>query len=486
MKKLLDNFTRCGSSRGLRVYSTSLFLIVTASFCSAFTFEDVFFDVPQSLLPNPIPEPTAQLLALQNYPDDDQRLTLVGRLYLPDANVYGPGPYPAVVVMHGSGGVWSNDLIANGLSSQFRKWGELLSGMGYACLCPDSYNPRGIPGNFSSRRPHYDPAIDDDLCSPNYERPKDVIAALTYLQSRADIDSENTALIGFSHGAQTCINAILDVSVDLGVYDVSYIDYVQDEETELWEEVSTDKVVDSPVRIPSDIPFPKLCALYYGGGSHYGYHGSANDTGAGRYMFDRRTNVLMFHGTDDFLMDVDDPEVTPMTGNLYPIKQALASSAQAAALGVDDPLKHHFLLDLVDHSFDGETIADEQDWNTNAESADQKAKRLCREEVLKWLEALLQAVPQLTIENDPLVLGDVDLSSPTNTRLNYQWSYSDDLLNWHSLGSAFDGDGSLMTESTDLGQPGQRFFRLDYAAIEPPIDDPDNDGFFRSYADFSY
>jgi hypothetical protein len=29
--------------------------------------------------------------------------------------------------------------------------------------------------------PHHDPAQDDDLCSPNYKRPKDVVALLEYL-----------------------------------------------------------------------------------------------------------------------------------------------------------------------------------------------------------------------------------------------------------------------------------------------------------------
>jgi hypothetical protein len=87
--------------------------------------------------------------------------------------VHGPGPYPVVRFLQGSGGFWSNDTIpnpitpTNALASQFRDWGNILVSLGYAALFPDGYNARGIPGNFEGRVPHQDPAQDDDLCSPN-------------------------------------------------------------------------------------------------------------------------------------------------------------------------------------------------------------------------------------------------------------------------------------------------------------------------------
>lgn len=443
----------------------------------AISEEVVYFDLPEVLEPSPIPSPTAALAALPGYPNNANQLTLAAQLYVPDPLVSGEGPYPAVIILHGSGGLWSNDVIANGPISHLEQWGELLAGMGYLVLLPDSYNPRGIPGNFSSRRPHHDPNTDDDLCSPNYERPKDVIAALTYLDELANFDGENVALMGFSHGAQTGMNVVVDVSVDLGQYTVSYIDLMDGEEE------STTKNVDSPVRIPDTLPFPKLGLFYYGGGSHYGYHGQASSIAAGRYMIDRRMKALLFHGTDDYLLGVDDPTATPMTGNLFPIKQALSSSMQAAALGVDDPLQRHYLLDLAEHSFDLATIADPQDWGTPNESADQLAKRLCREESLKWLEYCLKPSPAPTLIQG-LAPGDVELTVPTtNARLNFQWRYSDDLINWLDLGADFDGDGANVVTETTLGA-GRRFFQLEYAPIEPPVADyPD---FFRDYSDFSY
>ena len=460
--------------------------VLPAALPAAISHQDVFFDVPAELVSEDPPAPTAQLTALPGYPVDANRLTLVARLYLPDAAVHGSGPYPAVVILHGSGGVWSSDLIANGLSSQFREWGKSLSAMGYLALFPDSYNARGIPGNFGGRRPHHDPAQDDHLCSPNYERPKDVVAALTYLTGRSDFDGENVALIGFSHGAQTGMNAMLDPSIDLGSYTVSFVDSTPVPDTDPVEFVEETilKPVPSPVRIPEELPLPKVCAFFYGGGSHYRYHGSASSTAAGSYMMHRDTRALLFHGTEDSLLAVDDPSAdAPLTGNLYPIKQALASAAQAATLGIDPPIRHHFLLAGVEHSFDGASLADEMDWNTPMESADQKAKRLCRPEVFKWLEALLKPRSGLSIEENAMTR-EVTVRSGTSSLLRYQWRQSSDLISWSDHLGEFDGTGAEAT-SAMTPQPGEHlFFQLGRWPIPPPLDDPDHAGFFLDYADF--
>lgn len=363
-----------------------------------------------------------------------------------------------------------------------------MAGSGYLALFTDSYNPRGIPGNFGSRRPHHDPAIDDHVCSPNYERPKDVVAALTWLVDLPAFDGENVALIGFSHGAQTGINAVLDPSVDLGQYTVSYIDEVAVPDTEpvQYEEVSISKQVPSPVRLPMNLPVPKVCAFFYGGGSHYGYHGSASSTAAGRYMFHRDTRALLFHGTEDSLLGVDNASATPpFTGDFYPIKQALASTAQAAAIGVNDPLRLHFLLDRVGHSFDGATLAAEQDWNTPSESADQKAKRLCRPEVFKWLEAFLRPAPGLSIVDGPMP-DPLTLRSGTRAELRYQWEESSDLIVWSGYLGEFAGSGSDTSTDVVKMSPDKRFFRLGWRPNPPPFGALENTGFFLDYADFGF
>lgn len=454
---------------------------------AAISEETVYFDLPEALEPVPLPDPTAALAALPGYPDDPGRLTLAARLFLPDDGLHGPGPHPAVVILHGSGGLWSNDVISNGLISQFQQWGELLAGMGYAAIFPDSYNPRGIPGNFGGRRPHYNLEFDDALCSPNYERPKDVVATLTYLQSRTDIDAERIALMGFSHGAQTAMNALVDPSVDLGQYEVSYIglDDKKNDDPEDDEEISTTLDVPNPIRIGDDLPFPRIGVFYYGGGSHYGYHGSASSTGAGRFMFDRRTKVLLFHGTEDSLMGVDDPNVTPITGNLYPLKQVLASSAQAAAEGVPDPLQQHYIFDKVGHSFDLVAAAPEIDWNTPNESPDQKAKRLARIEVLKYFETFLKPPPGIAIAapNPNEVELGIDSTSPF---VRYQWRSSAALDGWQPTGPAFEGSGAAEQSAFPTEGQTRRFFLLDLDPVPPPIDDPNHAGFFRTYDEFSF
>ena len=46
----------------------------------------------------------------------------------------GPGPFPAVVLLHGCGGFHSSMI----------SWADRLSRLGYAALAVDSFGPRGI------------------------------------------------------------------------------------------------------------------------------------------------------------------------------------------------------------------------------------------------------------------------------------------------------------------------------------------------------
>lgn len=468
--------------------------------------QTVFYDMPADLLPSPVPAPTTQLLAVPGYPDDPERMTFVARLYLPDPALHGPGPHPVVLFLHGAGGLWPNNTIPanitanNAPASQFRNWGDLLVGLGYAALFPDSYNPRGIEGGFDGRQPHHDAAKDDALCSPNYERPKDVVAALAYLASRADIDRERVALVGFSHGAQTGMNALLDVSVDRGAYDVDYIDLVeQPAGSGTFVEISTKKAVPSPVRIPAHLPIPKFCAFYYGGGGHHGYHGSASSTAAGRYMLDRRATAILFHGTGDSLLGISNHAATPITGNLYPIKQVLASAAQAATLGLPNPIVRHYILDRtavhtaglrVGHSFDlgSVAIAAQADQDTAAESPNQKARRLAREEVLRWLDFKFGPAPALTLApSASQPIDQVEAVWPTRPRLAYRLETSTDLLApWAEATPWTDGDGAPAAFSAPLAVPGRRFYRLHYRPVAMPTAAPEHAGFFKTYADFGF
>ncbi len=465
-------------------------LLIPASYADP-VIETVFYDMPESLMPEEIPTPTAALIATPGYPDDEERMTLIARLYLPDPLVHGPGPYPTVLFLHGSGGLWPNNVLPpnitvnNAPASQFRDWGNLLVTEGYACLFPDSFHPRGITGSFEGKRPHSNPALDDAACSPNYERPKDVVAALTYLVSRPDIDRQNIAMIGFSHGAQTGMNALVDVSVDRGNYDVDYI--APNAQTIKF-------AVPSPVRIPHHLPIPKFCAFYYGGGSHFAYHGQASTTVAGRYMLDRRTKAILFHGTDDSLMGISDHDSDPITGSVFPIKQVLASAAQAATLDLPNPILRHYIFnrtavhapgERVGHSFDLGSVglADPLDWDTADESPDQKARRLARQQVLRWLDFSLRPPPAVTITHDPAIPNPFEIEWSTRQRLSYRLMKSLTLQNdWMPLGGWTNGTGDPFSHQAP--NESRAFFSVTYQPQEAPIDALENEGFFLNYADF--
>ena len=108
---------------------------------------------------------------------------------------------PAVIALHGCGGMYS---IAKGrreeLSLRHRNMAELLVAQGYAVLFPDSFRSRGR----------------EEICTLALaERPitvahrrLDALGALVYLQSRADVDRERIALLGWSHGGSTVLAAM--------------------------------------------------------------------------------------------------------------------------------------------------------------------------------------------------------------------------------------------------------------------------------------
>lgn len=61
-------------------------------------------------------------------------------------------------------------------------------------------------------------------------------------------------------------------------------------------------------------------------------------------MLDRRTTAILFHGSADYLLSADLNQ-DPIGGSLYPMKQVLASAAQAAALGLPNPIVRHYVMD---------------------------------------------------------------------------------------------------------------------------------------------
>lgn len=106
----------------------------------------------------------------------------MGRLYLP-AGASTDKPAPAVVVVHGSGG------ISPGRESEY---GALLAANGYAALVIDYYRPRGIVEST--------PYQSKTLGVTEFDAVSDAYAALRALNAHPAVDPRRIAIVGFSYG----------------------------------------------------------------------------------------------------------------------------------------------------------------------------------------------------------------------------------------------------------------------------------------------
>ena len=105
---------------------------------------------------------------------------LTGSLYRPS----GDGPFPAVVVMHGCGGVAPNAIA----------WAQWLRAEGYAALVLDSFVGRGLKR-----------ICGDATVLPARVRAEDVFVAAASLRRLSFIDGDRIAAMGFSPAArQSC------------------------------------------------------------------------------------------------------------------------------------------------------------------------------------------------------------------------------------------------------------------------------------------
>lgn len=106
----------------------------------------------------------------------------------------GDGPFPAVVALHGCGGLFS----ANGtrLNARHQDWAERLTSLGYVVLFPDSLNPRGV-AEVCTRR---DPPV-----WPRVHRVRDAYGALAYLTQQSFVAADRVAMLGWSHGGSTAL-----------------------------------------------------------------------------------------------------------------------------------------------------------------------------------------------------------------------------------------------------------------------------------------
>lgn len=108
-----------------------------------------------------------------------------------------PGPVPAVVFLHGCGGLISS--ISHRIMSRETDWAKRLNEAGYAVLMVDSFAPRGS----------------GEMCSSSgfkewiyLRRPADAYGALAWLQQQPFIARERIAMMGWSNGGGAVLFAL--------------------------------------------------------------------------------------------------------------------------------------------------------------------------------------------------------------------------------------------------------------------------------------
>lgn len=163
----------------------------------------------------------------------------------------GQGPYPAIVVLHGCGGLLSDGNSEN-LATHFYDWVEFGRRNKVVMIFPDSFTPRNITEFCGVAPPN------DAICSPAYERPKDVADVLLWMSKQNYIDKSRLGLMGFSHGGSTAISSIVDT------------DFVTLDERSVSNNGVTYQV-DGPVEMPAKITF-KAAVAFYPGAGFYGYY----------------------------------------------------------------------------------------------------------------------------------------------------------------------------------------------------------------------
>lgn len=109
---------------------------------------------------------------------------LVVRMERPE----GPGPFPAVILLHGCSGPHRKD----------RDWARWLAREGYVAVVTDSFGPRGVKSVCGSK---------DQGAPTSRDRAEDAVAVRRHLAAMPFVDASRIGLMGFSHGGKTALRA---------------------------------------------------------------------------------------------------------------------------------------------------------------------------------------------------------------------------------------------------------------------------------------
>lgn len=123
---------------------------------------------------------------------DGSGVTLDGYLAKPE----GAGPFPAVVMMHGCGGLLTK---SGRVQTNLAAWAGRLADWGYVALAVDGFTPRGIREICTLKKR---PISEFD------DRPHDAYAGLAFLRTLSYVVGDRIALAGWSNGAMAALSAV--------------------------------------------------------------------------------------------------------------------------------------------------------------------------------------------------------------------------------------------------------------------------------------
>jgi len=262
---------------------------------------------------------------------------------------------PAVIVQHGSGGLWSSTDASNTqLASQFNIWIDSFRVNKIAALFIDSYTARGVK-NFPNMAPP-----ENIFLAAEFIRPRDAYAGLSYLRTLNRIKSNKIALLGFSHGGTSVLSTMVDA---------------QAVSKTTWSLISggvtyTDGVL-PPAQRPAEGGFVAAVS-YYPGAAMFSYYGRPGTPSNGKYI---PYAPILIHAAGK------DPLYTTLYTNSdnntsISAYDGLMLKAQQSTLSA--PMTMHIYND-ADHSFDGVT----------GTSEDAKANLLAKKRTLDFLKNYL-------------------------------------------------------------------------------------------------
>lgn len=157
---------------------------------------------------------------------DGKPVTIAGELRIP---IPGNGRLPAVVLVHGSGGV----------SGYVADWARQLNAIGFATFLIDGFTGRGIVST-----------VDDQSQLGRLALIVDAYRALELLAKHPHIDPARIAIMGFSRGGQAALYASLKrFQLMHGPTDIEFAAYIAFYPACNTSYLGDDEVADRPIRI---------------------------------------------------------------------------------------------------------------------------------------------------------------------------------------------------------------------------------------------